>query len=337
MNKDDFTDHRHHSTKGTKRYQRTVMNKQNLKRISYISFGASVLIGVQLLLIILKGEAACLNEGCRVVENLTKISPLLFNLIGFIFFQCVCWIFYLARKKENSCLDLARLLLLSGLAVEGVLLSYQIYVAETFCSYCLIIFAFVFLLTILAGRRQIIAGTALLVGIFAVSSMLSYGPTALLSKKQTITNGTYGIRLCSNPSKELYLFFSADCPHCKNVITALEGCTSCNFHFNPIEKIGDEVLNGSLQRTDSYDPELNKLLLKLLGIDTIPVLLEKTPSGFSIIRGEKEIISYVQQSCYLADPLLYLQKSEPDNQSNVPVFRQEGECSMTVECDEEKK
>ncbi|MFH1217365.1 MAG: vitamin K epoxide reductase family protein [Pseudomonadota bacterium] len=313
------------------------MNERRLKLISFISFGASALIAAQVLIIIFKGEAACLNEGCKVVESLTRISPLLFNLIGFIFFQCVCWVFYLARKKGNLFIEFARLILLAGLTVEGVLLAYQIYVANTFCSYCLIIFAFVFLLNILAGTRQIVAGTALLAGIIAVSSMLSYGPTALLSKNQTIHNGTYGSRPCSTPKKELYLFFSADCPHCKNVLTALEGCSSCNFHFNPIEKIGEDVLNGNLERTASYDPELNKLLLKLLGIDAIPVLLEKTPSGFSIIRGEAEIISYVRQSCYLADPLLYLNKSEQDDQNNLPIFNQEGECSVSVECDEEKK
>jgi len=79
----------------------------------------------------------------------------------------------------------------------------------------------------------------------------------------------------------LYLFFSANCPHCKNVIQALEGCSNCNFHFNPIEKLDNFELKG-MKRAASNDPIPNKLLLKVLGIDTIPVLLEKNQLGFSI-------------------------------------------------------
>jgi len=65
------------------------------------------------------------------------------------------------------------------------------------------------------------------------------------------------------------------------VIQALEGCSSCNFHFNPIEKLDNFELKG-MKRAASNDPIPNKLLLKVLGIDTIPVLLEKNQLGFSI-------------------------------------------------------
>ena len=231
-------------------------------------------------------------------------------------------------------MDLSRLLLLTGVAVEGVLIAYQIYVAETLCAYCLILFAIVLLLNALAGGKQSLAGISILSGMILISSMLSYGPTALLSKQQTINSGTYGTRTCLNPQKELYLFFSADCPHCKNVLQALEGCSSCNFHFNPIEKLDKFDLKGT-KRTASYDPELNKLLLKLLGIDSIPVLLEKNQSGFSIIKGEKQIIHYIQQACYLADPLLYLNTEGQSSQNPIPVFNEEGECSLNIECEKE--
>lgn len=310
------------------------MTERNSKLISAISFAASILVVIQILIIVFRGEAACLNQGCKIVEGLITIPPLYFNLVGFFYFQAVCWLFFLARRKGNLLVDLSRLLLLTGVAAEGVLVAYQIYVAEALCAYCLILFAIVLLLNALAGWKQCIAGISILAGILLISSMLSYGPTALLSKQQTINSGTYGTRTCLNPQKELYLFFSADCPHCKNVIQALEGCSSCNFHFNPIEKLDDFDLKGT-QLTASYDPELNKLLLKLLGIDSIPVLLEKNQSGFSIIKGEKQIIHYIQQACYLADPLLYLDTKGQSSQDPIPVFSEEEECSMTIECEKE--
>lgn len=310
------------------------MTARNSKLISAISFAASIMIGIQILIIIFRGEAACLNQGCKVVENLITIPPLYFNLVGFFYFQTVCWLFFLARRKDNLLIDLSRLFLLTGAAAEGLLIAYQIYVAEALCTYCLILFVIVLLLNALAGWKQFVAGISILSGIIIISSMLSYGPTALLSKQQTINSGTYGTRTCVNPKKELYLFFSADCPHCKNVIQALEGCSSCNFHFNPIEKLDNFDLKGT-KRAASYDPELNKLLLKLLGIDSIPVLLEKNQSGFSIIKGEKQIIHYIEQACYLADPLLYLDNKGQSSHDPISVFSEAGECSLNIECEEE--
>jgi len=310
------------------------MTDKTSKLISSLSFIASVLIAIQILVILFRGEAACLNQGCKIVEDLITISPISFNLIGFFYFQTACWLFFWARRKGGLVLDLARLFLLTGVAVESVLLTYQMYVAQALCSYCLILFSTVLLLNALTGWKQFIAGISILSGILIISSLLSYGPTALLSKQQTINSGTYGTRTCATPRKELYLFFSADCPHCKNVIAALEGCSSCDFHFNPIEKLDNFELEGT-KRTASYDPELNKLLLKLLGIDSIPVLLEKNQSGFSIIKGEKQIINYIQQACYQANPLLYLDRQGQSVQSEIPVFSDSGECSVNIECEKE--
>ncbi|MFH2123348.1 MAG: hypothetical protein ABIJ50_07710 [Pseudomonadota bacterium] len=310
------------------------MTERNSKLISAISFAAGILVMSQILIILFRGEAACFNQGCKIVENLIAIPPLYFNLVGFFYFQAVCWLFFMARRKGPLLLDLSRLFLLTGVAVEGVLIAYQMYVAGTFCAYCLILLAIVLLLNTLAGWKQSLAGISILAGIILISSMLSYGPTALLSRQKTINSGTYGTRTCANPQKELYLFFSADCPHCKNVLQALEGCSSCNFHFNPIEKLNDFDLKGT-KRTASYDPELNKLLLKVLGIDSIPVLLEKNQSGFSLIKGEKQIIHYIQQACYLADPLLYLNTEGQSSQNPIPVFNEEEECSLNIECDKE--
>lgn len=303
--------------------------------ISYAAFAASVLIGIQILLILFRGEAACLNQGCQVVEKLTTVSPLYFNILGFVYFQTVGWLFRMARVKGCSVTDIAGFVLLAGIAVEGLLVSYQLFVVRTFCSYCLFLFCVVVLLNALAGWKQFIAGSTVLGGIIAASSLLSYGPSVLLSRQQTINNGTFGTQTCAMPKKELYLFFSADCPHCKNVLQALEGCNSCNFHFNPVERLDNFNFTG-VNRAESYDPELNKLLLKVLGIDSIPVLLEKNQSGFALIKGEKQIIHYVRQACYQAAPVLYLDRAGQSSQDGLSVFSESEECSLNIECDKEE-
>lgn len=61
------------------------MTERNSKLISILSFAASILIIIQVIYISLSGEAACLNQGCEIVESLTTIPPLYFNLIGFLF------------------------------------------------------------------------------------------------------------------------------------------------------------------------------------------------------------------------------------------------------------
>jgi len=77
----------------------------------------------------------------------------LFNLVGFFYFQVVCWLFYLARRKDSLLVELARLFLLTGLAVESVLFTYQIFIAEAFCACCLILFSTVLILNALAGNN----------------------------------------------------------------------------------------------------------------------------------------------------------------------------------------
>jgi len=188
----------------------------------------------------------------------------------------------------------------------------------------------------LAGWRHIITGAAIAAGIFLMFSLLSFSPALLvLSRNQALSAGTYGTRTCSNPAKELYLFFSASCPHCQNVIKALENCNSCDFHFNPISTLQSFKLDG-LVLADHYSTDVNRLMLAMLDIKEIPVLIAKDKAGLSIIKGEKRIIHYIEQACYHSEPLLYLEQSPATGQSGMSVYGDEGECSMTIDCDGEQ-
>ena len=202
-----------------------------------IALIASFITGIQAVTTLVYGSAICPNEGCKVVENLTAISPLYFNLLGLIFFQCVFWGLRLQKNKSTLRVDLLGLLLIAGLVFDSVLLGYQLFVARTFCVYCLVIFAIVLSLNLLYGKRQTVAGIAVAAVTILSFSVLTFIPTGGLSHTEPLKNAAYGVKSCSAPTKEIYLIFSSNCPYCENVLQTLSNCNSCDLYLNPIDDI----------------------------------------------------------------------------------------------------
>jgi uncharacterized membrane protein len=254
---------------------RFMASRQN-RFIQWTSLCAGAIIALQIGIILFQGEPFCLNDGCRIVEKLTVIPPLYINISGLSFFLVL---FVVSRwfSKMDSLLDLPRVLLLLGLMVEGVLVSYQLFVIQTFCSYCLIIFSIIVALNILYGWRQVIIALPLFSAVVVAFTVLNFSPAALLALRgETLASGTYAVKKCDTPAKQLYFFFSSDCPHCKNVLSVLENCNNCEFHFNPIDK--NQVLAmPDLEYSPYYSHSLNRLVLSMLNITTIPVLLLQNP------------------------------------------------------------
>ena len=60
---------------------------------------ACLVIAVQMCMIIFRGDAVCLNEGCKIVERLTTISPFYFNMIGLVYFVILLMVI---RLKNSS-------------------------------------------------------------------------------------------------------------------------------------------------------------------------------------------------------------------------------------------
>ena len=278
------------------------MKKRSFTWLSCLSLFSSLILAGQVLLIVIRGEAFCLNEGCRVVEGLTLVSPFVFNIIGLVYFQMIFWI-SLASKSKSGAERLLRFVLIAGLIAEGVLLSYQTVVAGSFCSYCLFIFFMVTVLNALMDFRQMAFGLLMVAVQMGVFSLLKFDSPEDRLHGLTLDDGTYAVRSCSDPIKHLYLIFSEDCPHCHNVIEMLEGCTRCEFHFNPIEAIDRELLPG-LSPNEKYSTEINILALKILGIDTIPILMAKDHDGFTFIKGQRNITNYIQKTCFEDSPLV---------------------------------
>ena len=283
-------------------------------------------------LLLVRGEAICLNEGCRVVEGLTRVPPLVINLAGLGFFLAAAVLAWRAPATPVA-RRLFGVVLLAGIAVEGVLLGYQSFVAKAFCAWCLSVFGLVALLNLLAGWRQALRAAAVLAASLAAFSALRFGVIQPAPGGRALDGGTYGVRRCAAPAKQVYLVFSSNCPHCAAVLRALESCNSCNFHFNPIDRIAGLDLP-EVERAASYDPGVNRGLLALLGIEEVPVLLVPGPEGMSVIRGEKRILAYIRAECFRAAPVLNVDPSRLIGGGSLELFRGEKDdgCNVTVEC-----
>jgi uncharacterized membrane protein len=304
--------------------------KYRIMRIMALS--ASILIAIQVIASLLSGSILCPNSGCEVVESLTTISPLLLNIWGFIFFQLVFWLLYFRKTKPLNQIDLLGLLLIAGLAFETALLAYQIFIAHALCSYCLVIFAFVIVLNLLYGKRQTAAGIAVLSAILISFSVLTFFPMGAQSQTYSLKEAAYGVKSCSSPTKEVYLIFSSDCPHCQKVIQTLNNCNSCDLYLNPIDNIGSLNMD-ELERIQSFSPEINRLVLSVLGIDSVPVLVVKTAGSYIFIRGERQIINFIELACFTHDNVLYLDDSLYSEDKEITGFtEQEEECSVEIDC-----
>ena len=257
----------------------------------------ALLTVVQLGFLTLKGSPACVSNGCKVVEEAVSLGPTWFNSAGLVFFLSIMAVTGMARERDLGRVAL-KTLLLSAAAVEGVLVGYQSFILHTFCPYCLTIFGIMVLLNALQGWRHLVPAAACFAAPFLFMAVLT---TDVSSSNVNLDMGTYATKECAAPNKELYLIFSQDCPHCQRVLKALEGCTRCQFHFNPIKRIVKPVIPGLVPRR-SYDPRVNVATLRILGIDAIPVLIDKTPEGLLFIKGDRAIIKYIEESCFAEGP-----------------------------------
>ncbi len=282
-------------------------------------------------LLIFRGKAICLNDGCRIIEALTRVQPQFINLAGFVFFVVMAVLIWRASGSKLA-KRLLGLLLLAGIAAEGVLFGYQDFVAKTYCSWCLVVLALVVLLNFLVGLRQTLRATAVFVASLVAFSALRFGVVPSIDGGRALDGGTWGVSRCAAPAKDLYLIFSSNCPHCAEVVRTLESCNSCNFHFNPIEQIDGLDLSG-VERLPSYDPGVNRGLLALLGIEEVPVLLVPSPEGVSVIRGGERIIAFIRAECFRVAPVLNIDPSRTLEDPSMSIFREENDgCNVTVDC-----
>lgn len=304
-----------------------------MKTSLVLSLMASLLTAVQVLLLVLRGDGLCLNEGCKIVDSLTTVPPLVFNLMGLLYFQTVFWGLLLDRKYPGWPLKTVKMLLLAGMAAEGVLVSFQLFVTEAFCSYCLVVFAFILLLNLFFGRKQLASGTAIFAVVLLAFSSLQF-KTAESAESMSLDRGTFGLRPAGRSGPQIYLFFSSTCQHCENIIETLKTRTSCTVRFQPIDEIRSLDFPG-LEPAPAYSAAANRSFLKSLGIEEIPVLAAKDAGGIRILKGEQPIRDYLDQNC-VAEPAAAGGATSGFSSGGsgfLPKSVQDDACSVSQDCD----
>lgn len=252
---------------------------------------------------------------------------MVFNVAGLLFFQVIYWSLWATRGEMRRLSTLVPTLLLTALAAEAILTSFQFLVAETFCAYCLVILGCIVVLNCLLGFRQIIVGALVFAAVsLAFASLDLY---QAIAGKQAFKAGVFASRPGLTTSPEHFLFYASTCGHCEKVIKALKNNARDTIHLNPI----DQVTTIDLPKTiisASYNPALNKALLNALDIDTIPVLMTKTPEGWSIRRGETAILAQLSLPAH----------SETSGQSGppstspslIPALEAGDGCQISADC-----
>ena len=78
---------------------------------------------------------------------------------------------------------------------------------------------------------------------------------------------------------------------------------------------------------------MNRLILSLVKIQTIPVLLVQNPDGLTFIKGEESIIHFISQACFREEPQLYLDSSLYNAPEGMSVYDEhQGECNIQLDC-----
>ncbi len=75
-------------------------------------------------------------------------------------------------------------------------------------------------------------------------AIVSFFPAGAGLKTLSLKNAVYGKKSSSSTTREIYLIFSSDCPHCPKVIETHNNCSSCELYLNPIDRVTQLSLEG---------------------------------------------------------------------------------------------
>jgi thiol-disulfide isomerase/thioredoxin len=265
-----------------------------------VALGGSLLTLIQIILLESGLDGICFSGGCEIVDRQTTIQPNFFNFFGLVFFQAVFWGIWVGRRSKDLQFYV-RMLLFAGLAAEGVLVSFQYIVVETFCTYCLIIFSLVALLNLLNGLHHAVTGAAIFVAVVIAFSTLQFKASTSESTATGINDlekGAYAVLPGEENKPKLALFFSSTCPHCEKVIKSLQQGTTCTVSFNPVSKVTKFPLT-AVMPYEHYDIGVNRAFMTSLGQRSIPVLLVEQQKHLQLISGGNAIMHYLDKSCRL--------------------------------------
>ena len=279
-------------------YQQFLNRPLSNKIFLVVAFLGSLLTLVQIVLLENGLDGICFSGGCEIVDNQTKVSPVIFNFFGLVFFQIIFWGNWAGRRSKELQFYVS-MLLLAALVAEGALVSFQYFIVETFCTYCLIIFSLVVVLNALNGLHHALTGTAIFFATVIAFSSLQFETTPDISATtgiRDLNKGSYAVLLGDENKPKLSLFFSSTCPHCERVIKSLQQGTSCEISFNPVSTVSNFPITTSMTN-DQYDIGVNRAFMNSLGQKSIPVLLVEQKRHIQLLSGGNAIMDYLKKSC----------------------------------------
>jgi hypothetical protein len=232
------------------------------------------------LILWLNHASVCSTEGCKLIGTFTRFGESIFLLAGVLLFALLSFLFY-SLLKTKICVDyflkqVIDLIFFMSMAVEGYLVSFQLFTAHITCLYCLSVFG-LFILTafsylIFYRRIEVVFTFFIFVSVFIVGYFVSF-PTTGLNKvacTHIINKG--------NPQERCYLFSGKDCKHCERVV-----------EFCKKEYTGDLSL---------YLCSAEKCLptLKSLGVSEVPAMLVEDVTGKKkeILMGSNFVLRFFQ-------------------------------------------
>ena len=240
----------------------------------------------------LNHSSLCHSKGCELAGGLLNIPAIWLNYIGIIAIFILLVLGYLTLIQAFS-KRYFFIVLSSMLIFETIMIGYQYFASPELCKFCLGVYSFLWLISVLTMRWKILF---LLPAIIAIFSALYF----LAIPKQISF-------LSSNGN---YLIQSNTCPHCKKVKKFLD---KNSISYTKLDA----------KRIESRE------FVKFLGYKTIPVLLVKTSNNIKIINGDTNIINYFthhdkksKQELQKTPPTDILKIPSDDNGCGIDIFEE---------------
>lgn len=290
-----------------------------------VAFAAAALTAAQAVAVFATGDELCVGQGCALVGQLTRIPPAWFNLFGAGVFAGIGGMaLYVRRSGSQGAFRLLHALLTAAFAAEGVLFAYQWHVAGAWCEYCLVVLGLVALCNVVLVGRGVLFGAAGFAAACTIFSLLSFIPF-----HRDLDDGTYAVQR-GDGGPEFYLLFGEDCPHCQEVEEVLAALPRCTVRYNPVTPVTRELFQ-EYERQAEYDPRVNLAAASLLGMDKIPILIAREPTGLQVVTGTAFILDYVETLC-AEDTGGGLELFDPGGAQDT-LFPTDDGCGLQVDCD----
>ncbi|MFK5977060.1 MAG: glutaredoxin domain-containing protein [Sulfurovum sp.] len=206
----------------------------------------------------LQHSSLCDAVGCKLAGELLKFDALYLNYMGIVGVSILIILGFLSRKIVIF-EKLFFISLYSAIAFESVIISYQFFVNPELCVFCLGIFSSLLIIAIVSNIKNLF----LILPIGAI--IVALGILNIPTNEVLIT------------SDGKYLIQSPICSHCKKVKKYFK---ENHIAYNAIESSNTNA----------------KMMLKSMGINTIPILIIKEKSHINIIKGDRDIIAHFEST-----------------------------------------